>query len=362
MKAYVYRLYPSKAQERLMEEALETCRRFYNNCLAERKEAYEKEGRTVGKYEQKRRIKEYRAENPYAGKIPHGMLQVVVSDLDKAYRAFFRRLKLGEKPGFPRFRGRYRFDSFGLQLLGNGFKLDGRRLKLTGIGRVAVRWHRPIEGKIKTVRITRRADGWYACFACEAEGKRLEPTGQAVGIDVGITSLITTSDGEKVDHPHFYREGQRRLRVIGRSVARKKKGGTNRRKAVLTLKRHHQRVSNQRQDFLRKLAGSLVARYDFIAMEDLKIANMVRNRHLSKGILDAGWGYLVQQLTFKAAEAGRDLALVDPAYTSKRCSGCGEVFPDLTLAVRHVNCACGLSMDRDLNAAINILSRARGML
>lgn len=357
MKTYVYRLYPSSAQERLMEEALETCRRFYNDCLAERKEAYEKEGRTISKYDQIRRIKERRAENIYAEKVPFEMLGTVAGDLDKAYKAFFRRVKSGEKPGFPRFKGRDRFDSFGLRPR-RGLNLDGRRLKINGIGRVAVRWHRPIEGKIKTVRITRRADGWYACFACEVEGKLLEPTGQVIGIDVGITSLITTSDGEKVDHPHFYREGQRRLRVKGRSVARKKRGGMNRRRAVMALKLHHQKMSNQRQDFLRKLASSLVARYDLIALEDLQILNMVKNRHLSKSILDAGWGYLVQQLTFKAAEAGRNLALVDPAYTSKRCSACGDLFLNLTLAVRHVNCPCGLSIDRDLNAAINILNRA----
>jgi putative transposase len=245
-----------------------------------------------------------------------------------------------------------------LKELGNGFKLDGRRLKLSGIGRIAVRWHRPLQGQIKTLRISKKAGKWYAAFSCLTEVESLPPTGQEVGIDVGLSSLITTSDGAKVEHPARYRAAQRKLRVCQRRVARRKKGSTNRRKAVVLLQRQHEKVANQRKDALNKLAHSLVQQYDRIAIEDLRITNMVRNRHLAKSILDAGWGYLAAHLTYKAASAGRVVVAVDPRHTSKTCSQCGHVFESLTLSERWVRCACGLALDRDHNAAINILNRA----
>jgi putative transposase len=357
-KTCVYRLYPSKPQARLLDATLETCRRFYNQCLAERKQAWEEEQRSVGKFEQLRNVKTLKAENPYAKNVHSHVLQTVVQDLDKAFQAFFRRLKAGEKPGHPRFKGRNRFHSFGFKELGNGFKLDGRRLKLSGIGRVAVRWHRPLEGAIKTVRMTKKAGKWYACFSCEvAQTEPLPKTEQVIGIDVGLVHLYTTSDGEQVENPRWYRAAQRRLRVAQRRVARRKKGGVNRRKAVVMLQRQHERIANQRKDALNKLALTLIKRYDTIALEDLEITRMVHG-NLAKSILDAGWGYLKQRLMHKAASAGRAIVLVDPRYTSKTCSNCGHVFEHLSLADRWVACACGLSLDRDHNAAINIRNRA----
>jgi len=333
---------------------------LYNDLLAERKEAWESEKRSVTKFEQMRHVKERKATNPYAKGVHSHILQVTVADLDKAFAAFFRRVKSGlEDPGYPRFKGRHRFDSFGLKEYGNGWKIDGRRLKLSGIGRVAVRWHRPMQGAPKTVRIVRKPDGWYAAITCETPPHPLPATGNAVGIDVGITSLIATSDGQHVPHPHTYRDEQRALRITQRRVARRKQGGANRRKAVQALRRQHQRIGNVRADFLNKLADSLIQRYDLIALEDLRIRNMVRNRHLAKSILDAGWGYFSQRLHAKAEDAGCVVYEVNPAYTSQTCSGCGERFPEhLSLAVRWVSCRCGLSMDRDQNAARNILSRA----
>ena len=357
-KTFQYRLYPSKAQERLLEQTLEISRRFYNDCLGERKTAWEERKESVGKFTQLRSVKTYKGTNPYASGIHSHILQVVVADLDKAFQAFSRRVKAKETPGYPRFKGRNRFHSFGFKEYGNDFKVDGRRLKLSGIGRVAVRWHRPLEGQVKTVRISHKAGKWYASFACEVEEKPLPPTGCAVGIDVGITHLIATSDGEIVAPQNWYRREQSKLCVIQRMVARRKKGGSNRRKAVVQLQRQHECIQNRRKDFLNKLAHSLIANYDFIALEDLQITNMVKNRHLSKSILDAGWGYLTRHRAYKAEEAGREVVLENPAYTSKTCSGCGAIFDGLSLADRWVECDCGVSLDRDINAAINILNRA----
>ena len=221
LKAFRYRLYPSKAQRLLLEQTLETCRRWYNTCLAERKQAYENEKRSVGKFEQLRKVKELKRSNPYAANVHSHILQIVVQDLDQAFQSFFRRVKAGETAGYPRFKGKNRFDSFGLKEYGNGFKMDGRRLKLSGIGRMRVRWHRPIEGEIKTVRIRRQAGKWYACFACEVNEQPLEPTGQAVGVDVGIHHLLATSDNEIVENPQWYRKAQAKLRILQRRVSRR---------------------------------------------------------------------------------------------------------------------------------------------
>jgi putative transposase len=326
--------------------------------LAERKSAWEQEHRSVGKYEQLRQVKVYRQENEFAAKLHSHILQVVVTDLDKAFQAFFRRVKAGQTPGFPRFKGAQRFDSFGLKEYGNGFKIDGRRLSLSGIGRMRVRWHRPIEGKLKTVRICRQAGKWFACFACEVEASPLPPTGKAVGIDVGIHHLLATSDGEVVENPRLYRGEQRKLRILQRRVSRRKPGGSNRRRAVLALQCQHERISNRRRDYLNKLVHAMLVRCDFMALEALQIQGMVQNRRLSKSILDASCGSLKQRLIDKAAEAGRQVVWVNPAFTSKTCSACGASFPDLSLSDRWLECSCGLSLDRDVNAAINILKRA----
>ena len=363
MLCYRVRLYPSETQAKDMSATLGVCRTFYNGLLDERKVGYENDY-AVTKTEQLRRVKELKAAWPEAAGVHSHVLQVVAADLDKAFQNFFRRVKSGETPGYPRYKGQDQFASFGLKELGNGFKIDGRRLKISGIGRIAVRWHRAIVGTIKTVRITRRAGKWYACFATEVETevlpqKVLPQTGEAVGLDVGISHLLATSDGEFVENPRWYRAGQKDLRRVQRSVARKKKGGKNRRKTVLQLQRHHERVKNRRQDFLNKVAHRLISRYDVIALEDLRIKNMVRNHHLSKSILDAGWNYLTQKLKGKAESAGRLVEFVPAAYTSKTCSQCGTIFENLTLSDRWVECACGLSLDRDHNAAVNILCRSR---
>jgi putative transposase len=175
--------------------------------------------------------------------------------------------------------------------------------------------------------------------------------------DVGLTALITTSDGEKVAHPHFYQIAQKRLRVLQRSLARKTKGGQNRWKALLKVQRQQGHIANQRRDVLHKLTFTLVQKYDVIGVEKLRIKNMARNTHLSKSILDAGWGLFKQLLTSKAESAGREVMFVNPAHTSRTCSNCGTAFVKFDLSVRWVECECGLSLDRDHNAAINILKK-----
>lgn len=358
-RVFKYRLYPSQAQEKQLYRILDSARNLYNMALAERKYAWQLERRNISSADLERLAKHYRAVFPYAQQMFSQTAQSVVKQVDLAFQAFFRRVKAGKKPGYPRFKSRNRFHSFEFKQYGVGAKIDGRRLRLFGIGRIPVRWHRPIEGAIKTVRIVYQAGKWYAVFACEVPAPvPLSATGRSIGIDMGIASLITTSDGEKVDNPAYYRAGQKRLRVVQRRLARAKRGSLHRRKKLLAAQRQHEHVANQRNDFLHKLSTSLVRQYDGIALEDLRITNMVRNKHLSKSILDSGWSMFRQYLAYKAESAGRVVAFIDPAYTSKTCSACGSGFEHLTLSERWVRCECGLSLDRDHNAAINILKRA----
>ena len=206
-KAFVYRLYPSKSQRKRLEAVRETCRHFYNDCRRERKEAYEQRGETISQTVQLRKVKIVKATSPYALEIHSHILQNVVADLDKAFQAFFRKVKAGENPGYPRLKVRNRFAGFGFKEYGNGFKIDGRRLYLFGIGRIAVRWHRKLEGTIKTARIFCRAGKWFVAFSCEVE--KLEPlprTGESIGIDLGLMRLATFSNGEKKENPRWYRD------------------------------------------------------------------------------------------------------------------------------------------------------------
>lgn len=359
IRTFQYRLYPSKAQNKALLLQLAVSRHVYNMALEERKLSWELEQTSIGKREGYLLAKQYKKTFSQAKGVHSHVLQVAIEDLDRAFQAFYRRAQAGEEAGYPRFKSYKRWHSIGFKQYGNGFKMDGRRLKVSGVGRIRVRWHRPVAGKVKTCRIVRKAGCWYVSLACEVPDPiPLPQTGRMVGIDMGINALITTSDGEQVANPRWYREAQAILRLKQRRLARAKRGSDNRKKKLLTVQRQHQHIKNQRKDFFDKLVYDLIQHYDVIVIEDLKITNMVKNHHLSKSILDAGWGYFKQKLLDKAADAGREVVLVNPAYTSKSCSNCNTIFEGLTLAHRWVECACGLSLDRDHNAAINILKRA----
>jgi putative transposase len=359
LKTFKYRLYPTPAQEKLLVQVLDVCRHWYNICIEDRKLAWELEQRSVSKVDQEKTGIHYRSAFPKARAVFSQTMQVVCDDVDKAFKAFFRRVKAGETPGYPRFKGYNYFDSFGFKQYGAGIKIDGRRLKIFGVGRVHIRWHRPVEGKIKTARIRRAAGKWYVCFSCELpDPLALPPAGQDIGIDLNVENLLTDSQNRRVESPKNYRKAQADLRLAQRRLRLKQKGSKNRRKALLNVQRLHEHVKNARQDLLNKEAHYYTARYDLIAIEDLRIPNMVRNRRLSTSILDQGWGYFRQRLVAKAANAGRQIVLVNPAHTSKTCACCGQLFQDLTLSDRWVTCDCGLSLARDHNAALNILKRA----
>ncbi len=281
---------------------------------------------------------------------------MVIRRVERAYQSFFRRVKAGEEPGYPRFQGRTRYTSFTYPQYGGGAVVDGGVLSLSKIGRIPLRGHRPLEGAPKTVTISREADGWYACLSCaEVPTQPLPPTGKetgkATGIDVGLQVFLVTAGGEMVENPRHDRTAEKRLAKAHRRVSRRKKGSKRRCKAVALLKRKYQTVQRQRTDFHHKTALGLLRRYDAISLEDLRIANLVRNHHLAKSISDAGWYQFRTILEGKAAYAGRRVIAIPAQYTSQDCSGCGERVPK-SLRVRiHACPSCGLVLDRDENAA-----------
>jgi putative transposase len=332
------------------------CRTLYNTAVEERKTAWERCHVSVTYYQQKAELPDLKADFPEYREVHSQVLQDVLLRLDRAFQTFFRRLKASESPGYPRFRGRNRYTSFTDPQYGNGAVLDGGVLSLSKIGRIPLRMHRPLEGAPKTVIISWEADGWYACFSCaEVPVEPLPPTGQETGIDVGLKEFLVTADGEKVENPRLLLKAEKALKKAQRRVARRKKGSKRRKKAVALLKRQHQKVARQRRDFHQKTALALLRTYDTIYLEDVRVANMVRNHHLAKSINDVGWTAFRTILEGKAAYAGRRVVAVPPAFTSQDCSGCGERVPK-SLSVRtHVCPTCGLVLDRDANAARNIL-------
>jgi putative transposase len=285
------------------------------------------------------------------------VLQDVVQRVDRAFQAFFRRVKAGETPGYPRFHGRNRYNSLTYPQFGNGATLDNGFLVLSKIGRMALRWSCPLEGVPKTITFSQEADGWYACFSCaDVPTQPLEPMEQETGIDLGLESFATLADGAIIHTPRCYRKAEAYLRRCQRRVARRKKGSHRRKQAVKLLAKAHQKVKRQRQDFQHKTALALVQHYDTIYYEELQTANMLKNHHLAKSIADAGWSVFLSILAFKAAYAGKRAVAVPPAYTSQVCSGCG-VLVQKALSVRWHSCPeCGAELHRDHNAALNILA------
>jgi putative transposase len=354
-KTFKHRLNATPEQQRQLGRVLGLCRYLYNTALEERITAWQRKRVSVSRFQQEAELKDIRAEFPDYMAIHSHVLQDALARLDKTYQAFFRRVKAGEKSGFPRYQARTRYHSFTYKEYGNGANLDNGFLVLSKIGRIAVRWSRPPMGVTKTVTISQEADGWYVCFSCaDVPVQPLPATGQDTGIDLGIEAFATLSDGVRIFNPGWYRKAERALKTAQRRVSRRKKGSNCRRKAVKLLAKAHLKVKRQRQDFHHKTALAMVRANDVIYHEDLQTANMVKNHHLAKSIQDAGWSQFLSILHANAVWAGREVITVNPAFTSQTCSGCG-VIVSKGLSIRWHSCPdCGTSLHRDHNAAKNI--------
>lgn len=362
-KTYLYRIYPNKTQVAAIESQLAFACDLYNAALQQRRDAW-KLGHRVSFYDQQRDLTELRA----SGMCPKNMTCHTQRDplrrLHRSFESFFRRCKNGEKPGYPRFRSKSRYDSLTFEF-GSGIRLTPTaRLRIKGVGEIKVRWHRPlpVDVDIRTITVKRSCGRWYAFFSVKLEApESLAAAGESVGIDVGLTTFATFSNGEKRDGPKAYAKTKKDLCKAQRRVSRRKKGSKRRRKAVQILARKHEKARNVRKDHAHKLSHEVVQRFDLIAVEDLNIKGMIPGRY-AKNIADQGWGQFLQFLAYKAEWAGREFVRVDPKNTSQLCSGCDALVPKELWQRVHDCPECGLVLDRDVNAARNILKRAVGQI
>ena len=350
--AYRYRLYPTKAQASALAEMLETCRLVYNSLVNWRKHDYEVLGKSPSKAEQQAAFPKWKKQHPELGGAYSQVLQNVAVRVDLAFDAFFRRVKAGETPGFPRFKGKGQYDS--ITYPQSGFGVAQGRLRLSKVGDVAVRLHRPVEGVVKTCTVRRINSKWFVCLAVEVGPELLPPSDEEVGVDVGLKTFAALSNGEFIENPRFFRKDEKALARAQRRLAKQKRGSRARRKARRVVSRIHERVRNRRHDFVHQTARRLVSRYGVIAVERLNVRGMVKSHCLAKSIADAAWSMFRSVLTGKAERADRRVVAVNPAYTSMTCSGCGNIARKSLSERTHRCTVCGLVLDRDTNAAVNI--------
>ena len=358
-KAYKFRLYPTGRQVQALNDQLDQARHLYNAALEQRSFAYQRRGVSLNYHDQAADLKDMRAAGA-GGPANFSACQDVLRRLDKAFKAFFRRTRCGDKPGFPRFKSKDRFDSYTFPAYGDGCKVrDNGKLYVQGIGELKVKWHRKLSDKIKTVTLRRRAGCWHVCFSVEYEADLLPVVQGEVGIDVGLGHFAALSTGDLIANPRWLRRGQARLRRAQRRVARRRKGSRRRRKAVLSLQRTHEHVANQRRDFCHKIARQLVNAYQLIVVENLNVKGMARG-FLAKSVHDAGWATFLGILGAKAEEAGRRVVKVNPAGTSQRCLCGREVRKGLSERVHRCS-GCGLTAPRDTVSALLILRLGRSL-
>jgi len=366
-RTYKYLLRPNTEQVKNLDFLLWQSRLVYNAALEQRINTFKETGKGVGYGAQWSHFRNIRHDNPgILGKLNASSLQHLLRRLDKSFAAFFRRLKTGEKPGYPRFKGNSRFKSLEYTY-NDGCKLrhgeKGRKsFYVQNVGEMRMCYHRaiPTDAEIKHIVLKRVGVRWYVCLMLKLPepGIRQAQTGQQIGIDVGLKNLATLSTGELIENPHWLRESLMKLRRLQRHASRQVKGSNHQRKTYHQIARLHEHVTNQRADYMHKVSYRLVAVNDLIAIENLSPRFMNRNRHLSQSSYDAGFGLFRQMLEYKAESASIQVIAVNPSNTTQACSECGNIVPK-GLSVRLHECPdCGLVLDRDINAARNILNMA----
>jgi putative transposase len=380
-RSYVFRLRPTARQHVLLAACMESHRELYNAALQERRDAWAHSKTRIGYGDQSAQLTEIRSVRPDIGAWSFSSQQATLRRLNKAFAGFFRRMKAGQKAGYPRFKGRARFDSAEWPKDGDGARWlpEQRRVYLQGIGQVKVHVHRPVQGRVKTIQIKRQGRRWMLVLSCDdVPMNPLPDTGRQAGLDVGIVSFATTSDGEHIDNPRFGRAAAARLAAAQQRLQRAKRRSRNRDHKRETVAARNRKIANQRKDFHHKQARTLVARYDLLVVEDLQIANMVRRAKpvpdpdnpgqylangaraksgLSRSISDASWGQFVSILRAKAEDAGRIWIEVDPRHTSDGCENCGHAAPENRVTQAQFHCqACGHGpTPADEHAARNLL-------
>jgi putative transposase len=380
-RAYVFRLRPTARQHSALAACVDAHRELYNAALQERRDGWSHPSRTKVRYEdQSAQLTEIRRARPDLAVWSFSSQQATLRRLSKAFDGFFRRVKAGRTPGYPRFKGKARFDSVEWPKDGDGARWlpDLKRVYLQGIGQIKVHQHRHVEGRVKTIQIKRQGRRWMLVLSCDdVPTNPLPVTGGQVGIDLGVVTYATLSDGTEVANPRWARQEATRLEVAQQRLQRAQRGSNSRAARRETVAARHRKIANRRKDFHHKQARELVARYDLLVVEDLKIINMLRRvkpkpdpdkpgqylpngarakSGLSRSISDAGWGRFVSILRAKAEDAGRIWIEVNPRHTSDTCECCGHAVPENRVSQAEFACQrCGHSAPADEHAARNIL-------
>ncbi len=351
-RSFEIRLKPISAQRDAMEHILADSCETYNAALQERRDAWKLCRKSVTYYDQQVQLSELRKDARYC---------VVASDIqreplrrvDRAFKAFFRRVKAGQKPGYPRFKSSEKYNSFSW----DDPRLHGSYLHIPKLGHIRCKLNHALIGKLKIVTVIRRGDKWIARIVCDiGPSPEKKMISHAIGIDLGLTSLLTLSDGTEIENPRWTKQHEDRIAKASRVLALKQRGSKNRCKAKEVLRRAHQRAADARRNYLHHVSKWLVSKYDLIAHEDLKIKEMSESR-FGKSIMDAAWSILLFQMRYKAESAGVHVIAVNPRGTTQSCSGCGEIVPKKIWQRTHDCPKCGLKLGRDHNAGLNVLSR-----
>jgi len=345
---FKYRIYPSRTQIIRLNKTISDCCFVYNQLLETKINAYKLDKTNIAQFDLNKIAKDI--DVPVHSQVK----QNISKRINDAFNHFFRRVKAKKgKVGFPRFKSFNRYKS--ITYPQSGFKIVSQsKLFVSKIGNIPIILDRVPKGKMKTFCIKKTAIGWFAIFSCDdVPIDKIKVPDNQIGIDVGIENFATLSNGEVIANPQFLKKSEKKLAKLQRRLSRKKKGSANRRKARLRVARLHERIFNQRNDFLHKISFSIIKKFKIISVEKLQIKNMVKNHHLAKSINDVSWGIFIQMLSYKVERTGGQLVKVNPRNTSKTCSNCGTIL-DMPLNKRKFKCKCGFVCHRDLNASINI--------
>ncbi len=357
LKAYQYRLYPTKAQISTLNRTFDLCRKVYNNTLALRRDAWDYDQKSFSYYDTLKELVQWKQDYPELKTVHSQVLQNCHMRVDLAFKAFFQRAKKGCNPGYPRFKSFGRYDSITYPQAGYSLDVQNQTVSASKIGKMKVVVHRPCEGTIKTMTVRKSSTGkWYVSFAVEQDLVVREHVGDEVtGIDLGLTTFAMLSNGESIENPRFFQTDENALAKAQRRMSKEVKGSPERGVRRMVVSKIHERIANRRKNFTHQESKKLVDRFKIIAFENLNIKNMQQTSYLAKGIADVSWGMMVRTTENKAVEAGSRVVLVNPKNTTQFCSRCGQ-YVRKELSDRIHSCPqCGLVMNRDQNAAINIL-------